>query len=143
MKVNFLGWYGRDNLGDEAFKLAHNELFPSVERVYTVDHLDKSADLVVLGGGDVVKSFYLNKIPERVPYYAFGVGMGYDSEVELFKKKPPVHAYMRSHHDTNLASDNGIKANFTPDITFILNPPGKGYPLPNRSQDGRKAMAVI
>lgn len=142
MKINFIGWYGRDNLGDEAFKLAHAELFPTAERVYTVDYVDPTSDFHILGGGDVVKSFYLNKIPANLPYYALGVGLGYDSEIDLLKKKPPIQAYLRSYHDRSLAQDHGIKAEFTPDLTFILSPPGKDYILPNRDPK-KKAMAVI
>jgi polysaccharide pyruvyl transferase WcaK-like protein len=141
MKINFIGWYGRDNLGDEAFKLAHAQLFPGAERVYTVDVVDPTADLLILGGGDVVKSFYLNKIPAGMPYYALGVGLGYDSEIELLKKKPPLQAYFRNHQDKNLALNHGIQAEYAPDLTFIIDAPKSRYKLPNRVK--KKSMAVI
>ena len=120
MKINCLGWYNRGNVGDEAFKLAHKELFPSCEAVYTSEELKPG--VTILGGGDVIKSYYLNVIPPEHPYYALGVGLGYESETDLIGKNLKM-GFFRNKKDVLLANGKGIPALYTPDLTFVIEAP--------------------
>lgn len=84
MKIAILGYYGHKNAGDEAFKdvfkrylTEHNIEFYSPS---TLPLFDPSYECLILGGGNVLGSYFLLPILERgwlnVPRkYAIGVGL--------------------------------------------------------------------
>lgn len=140
MKINFFGWYGRHNSGDEAFKLAHAKLFPDVERIYTVDDPDYTADHVILGGGDVIKPFYLEKLDASKPFSAIGCGLGYESEAQLLKAHPPEHLILRNRRDIEVAHEAGLMSEYCPDLAFLLEPTES---IEIRKRKKKKSMAVV
>jgi len=64
MKISIVGWYGKNNVGDEAFRFVLSDFFQDhqVEFV-TPPQLCSNPDIVVLGGGAVASPFYLNTLP--------------------------------------------------------------------------------
>src|SRR5436190_18938223 len=85
MKIDIVGWYGKNNIGDEAFRYAHPQFFEGHDIRYVTppETCRESADLVVLGGGAVVAPFYLDTLPKDKPKYALGVDIAYESEIDL------------------------------------------------------------
>ena len=68
--IPILGWYNQRNVGDEAFKdvfsAAIRDADPSAKVSFDIpSSLAKSPkhDKVILGGGDVIRSYYLQDIP--------------------------------------------------------------------------------
>lgn len=122
--IKFVGWYGQRNIGDEAFRLAHDALFPDCEKSYSIDSLDDPDSIVILGGGDVVLPYYLDQIPESRDFFLLGCGLGYQQEIEELKGKNVRHAVFRNVADVELARDAGLRADFAPDITFAIDPSG-------------------
>jgi polysaccharide pyruvyl transferase WcaK-like protein len=54
-KVGVVGWYGHNNVGDEAYKSAFPKLFPQCDFVFAESPTD-DIETWILGGGDVVTS---------------------------------------------------------------------------------------
>lgn len=127
-----VGWYGRGNCGDDAFKYAFRELFPG--QTFQFDGGSRPLELqaddqVILGGGDVINQFYLDRIPKETSFSIVGCGLGYTSEVELLKDRKIKAALFRNRSDSELASKSGIDAAYSPDICFAM-PPRAARKLP-------------
>jgi polysaccharide pyruvyl transferase WcaK-like protein len=144
--IPILGWYDQKNVGDEAFKdvfrAAIRDADPSVTASFhTPFNPLKSPppDKVILGGGDVVRPFYLQKIPPDVKTFPLGVGLGYESEIELLSEANVPFALFRNLADAKLAQSKGINAEYCPDLTYFLNEPQQ---IPISFQEG-KTLGVL
>ena len=126
--IPILGWYHQKNVGDEAFKdvfqAAARLLDPSATLSFHTYALGSpKPDKVILGGGDVVRPFYLSKISPGIKVVPMGVGLGYESEIELLEKASVPFALFRNMEDVKLACSKGINAEYCPDITYFLGEP--------------------
>lgn len=138
-----MGFYGKANCGDDAFKDAFRALYPGAEF-----HFDGESGIiapqpgarVTLGGGDVIKSFYLGRIPIDQPFSIFGCGLGYTSEIDLLAGRKVEFAMLRNRADAELARQRGINAVYAPDICFAI-PPQAPRPLPESTKP--KRLGVI
>lgn len=125
MKNHVVGWYGKANCGDDAFKEAFRALYHGQEfRFDGGDEVIETAasTRVILGGGDVIKAFYLDRIPVDKPFSVIGCGLGYPSEIELLAGRKVDLALLRNRADADLAMQHGINAVYAPDICFALEP---------------------
>ena len=123
MKVNIIGWYDKNNCGDESFKYVFNDIFKGNEIFYTTQEIIEDCDYYILGGGDVVKKFYLESIPNDKRFMCIGVGLGYESESLLLKEKNVSIVYTRNKEDVEILKSIGIESKYTPDIVFNLQKP--------------------
>ena len=142
MKLTMLGWYGKRNIGDEAFKTAHALMFAGHELTHVVEQVPEDSDCIILGGGDVVMPFYLKAIPAGRPFYVLGAGLGYESEVDHLANQPVKEAVLRNRADVRLAVSRGLCATYAPDITFMIDMPKLATRKTPR-QGRRKRAAVI
>ena len=117
-KVTVLGWYGKGNVGDEAYKLAFPLIFPGASFTFTDDILPGSVhENIVLGGGDVYNKFYIDKIRRGMGRkFAMSVNCTdktlTDNTIAMFEK-----VFFRGHSGT---SDKRVRV--FPDFTFALEP---------------------
>ena len=132
--VSVLGWYGKNNWGDEAFKYAFHDLFPDLYFHFVRDKPSEHLPLI-LGGGDVIKSSYLKEIKQ--PFVAVGVGLGYPSEMDLLLKSPCKAAWFRNMEDVRLSQTNEFQ--YCPDLAFAIKAPNVFGSPPS----ARKKVAVI
>lgn len=125
-KITFVGWYGRQNAGDEAFKEVHKLLFNGRCDIEWAD--DKAqvttspGQRYVLGGGDVLNNFYAKHIPADQPFALYGVGVGGEEEfgfISQHQDRIPA-AWVRNDRDAQRLVASGLNAHFTPDIVFQL-----------------------
>lgn len=117
--VDVLGYYGKENLGDEIFIPAIRSLFPSCLVNFAYPNRDElTGQTLILGGGDVIKKLYLKDIDR--PYHILGVGLGYESELELLGNNV-VEAYFRNRVDAAAARQKGFNAHYCPDLAFALD----------------------
>jgi polysaccharide pyruvyl transferase WcaK-like protein len=143
MNRHVVGFYGKANCGDDAFKDAFHALYPGTDF-----HFDGNGGViapqpgarVILGGGDVIKSFYLDRIPEDQPFSVIGSGLGYTSEIDLLAGRKVEFAMLRNRADAELARQRGINAVYAPDICFAI-PPQTPCPLPESAKS--KRLGVI
>lgn len=109
--IHVYGWYGHDNLGDEAYKLAFPILFPEREFIFCDSLKNINPEVVILGGGDIfypkmleeLKKYECRKIamsvnlrPEQLEYYSMFESIVSRNIVEIkdFSKLPPnIHCF--------------------------------------------------
>jgi len=113
MKITVLGWYGHDNIGDEAYKLAFPLLFPKAELTFTDRLVNPKADAIILGGGDILYSAFSEQLHNcSLPKYAFSVSVRKDEVL------PPV-PFKKIVSRDNLFFPG---CSWLPDFTFALFP---------------------
>jgi hypothetical protein len=128
--IPVLGWYHQKNVGDEAFKDVLRAVLRDADPSATVSFhtpfntlQSPPPDKVILGGGDVIRPFYLEKIPREVKIFPIGVGLGYESEIELLGRANVPFALFRNIKDVELARSRRIDAKYCPDLTFFITEP--------------------
>lgn len=147
MKINIVGWYERNNIGDEAFKPAINHIFSNHNLEYITppaNHTDP--ELVILGGGAVASPFYLEKLPTGCKRYALGIDLAYESESDLLAKANFDGIFIRNQTDVkNWGWKFNCPVRTMPDLSFFLRPSGtdviKEYGIKNTP--GKKKIAVF
>ncbi len=132
MRLAFLGWYDRNNCGDEAFKEVHRLLFPDHDLRWVCDRpIDPAqVDHVVLGGGDVLLEYYLDCIPPEMKFWVYGVGLGGARAYQIIEaQRARIRGlWLRNRGDVEELQNRGIAAHYTPDIVFNLRQIALGQP---------------
>lgn len=92
MKYIIFGFYNHDNIGDEMFKAAFTNLFPTDNLTFWElsdinNVILENFDAVIVGGGDLLNDFYGIKYTECLQKYtgykiALGVGVSFESCLE-------------------------------------------------------------
>lgn len=74
--IHVLGYYGKDNIGDEAYKIAFPKLFKDYEFTFG-EKIQGKPDAIVLGGGDVLSPKFLKilEMHPQVKKYAFSINL--------------------------------------------------------------------
>jgi len=138
------GYYGSKNAGDEAFRLAFQELLPkgaelrfirpselagNIELVKQIHHqvADGSAHLIVGGGAIIGEPYFWEHIPPATPFHIISADIG--SKEFLLSRYTATLGYaktswIRSEADAQLLSDLGAGGpfHFLPDIVHSLAP---------------------
>ena len=130
--VQVLGFYDRDNLGDESYKITMTALLRRHDlevRISCTDDLPAlpaDTDIVVCGGGDIINDYFVPKIlrltrGRALPLYAVSVGLPYASAAERHLHVFD-HVVVRSRTDEALAVRILGRPNVTyaPDLAFTL-----------------------
>jgi polysaccharide pyruvyl transferase WcaK-like protein len=124
VNVSFVGWYGRSNCGDEAFKEAHRVVLPDAALAwFCEERLAANPDTrFVLGGGDVFLDYYLDCIPADANFWVYGVGIGGTREYDLVvAHKHRINGiWLRNRGDVEVLNGLGVQAHYTPDSVFNL-----------------------
>jgi polysaccharide pyruvyl transferase WcaK-like protein len=122
MNIFTLGFFDKQNLGDESYKDTFRALFPQHNFTF-LDHIKKNVidnnEIVFLGGGNVLRTAYikeLQKIKDK-KIYGFSVGMEEDLTFEpnLFE-----HVYARDEKTYNNLKKMNVSCSYLPDAAFIL-----------------------
>lgn len=146
-KINFVGWYGRGNCGDEAFKAVHAQLFPDCEINWICGGPQQPDDgaVWVLGGGDVFLDYYINQIPPNVPFFVYGVGLGSPDQRNhmVALKDRLLGVWLRNAADVEALNAEGVPARYTPDIVFQLAEAVRDRPLPPDIEERPKKSLVF
>lgn len=120
--VTALGWYGKDNCGDESYKLAFPNVFPDYEWRFT-DFLTpeklSQTDAVVLGGGDVMSDPFLNQLafvtkPKHI------ISTSATSSTDPDKLVGFKNIIVRDTSSVEILKKKGIQAKYKPDVAFSL-----------------------
>lgn len=146
MSITFVGWYGRENCGDEAFKEVHRQIFPAENLTWICDRPpgDGPQTKFVLGAGDVFLDYYLQTIPKSADFWVYGVGIGGEREFDLIvKHRERIRGiWLRNVKDVAVLTGLGIPAMFTPDIVFNLHDQTRRWEIPP-SGKFKKLYAVL
>lgn len=126
MKINIVGWYGQNNIGDEAFRPAIETICKGHELTYvTPPSIHTNPDLVILGGGAVASPYYFKSLPTSCPRYAIGVDLAYESESDLLAAQKFNGVMFRNSTDVKYWKwkfDCPVAA--MPDLSFMIRPTG-------------------
>jgi len=138
------GYYDRDNYGDDAFIAVlarawgqHRLTFRNIE-VVTPEEV-RAADLIVLGGGDLLQEYFLTYIDKNIlpykrsPLYAVGVSIPFASVIEQGRLDMIDQFWCRFRSDTEtLRKRYGAEAvHYIPDLALLT-------PMPKRRLTGSK-----
>ena len=134
MKLLILGYYNRNNLGDDMFKEAMVKVFAGHDcSFFNTDDFKgdvDSYDAIVCGGGDIINDYFIPVIKKIIKGYeknvfAVGIGLPYlplirNGYLDIFD-----HVFIRERTDLlRLQRRLGSQyAHYLPDLGFILDKP--------------------
>jgi len=148
MKILIVGYYNHYNFGDDLYQEAfpnifsrHYLTFVDIEKIHHNNADDY--DIVILGGGDVVSEYFLEKFSKwyfkqstRIPCYAYSIGIPYYSLVEEGKMDLFDHIICRNQIDIQPLITRFGKENisYLPDFVFAIptNFKLKNLPIQNK-----------
>lgn len=123
MKILTLGFYDKFNFGDETYKDTFKTLFPQHEFNFVNqlnDKLINETDIVLLGGGNVLRNQYINELKKvkNKKIYAYSVGMENNctENLNIFS-----HIYARDQDTEQKLINKKIPCTFIPDAALTLN----------------------
>lgn len=137
-QILICGYYNRHNYGDDVFVdvlsrqwKEHTLVFKNLETVEPDDV--KAADLIVLGGGDLLQEYFITRIEQRIlpykncPIYAVGVSMPFASVLEYGRLDMIDQFWCRFRSDVKtLEARFGVgNVHYIPDLALLS-------PLPTR-----------
>lgn len=131
IRINFIGWYGMGNIGDDAFQSVFQQAFSGHELIFS-QKPDPTAEAYILGGGGVVDHGYFDGLEQvgAKPVYAVGVDIPLDGpRYDLIKRTPFRKILVRSKEYFWLGREQGLKnISYMPDLAFWFNPPERSAP---------------
>jgi len=113
MKIFVFGWYGRNNLGDEVFKISFQQLWPEFNFTFGNKiplNINEQFDALWLGGGSFLDQPLKNIDIVIIPIYFIGVGVS--SIIPTCNRRALDRAKLI------ICRDNKSIANVPKDITF-------------------------
>jgi polysaccharide pyruvyl transferase WcaK-like protein len=125
MRILAYGWYDKENIGDESYKLSFPSLFPDHEWTFTDtvnDEIVQDHDVVVLGGGNILDSKFVSKLKPFAgvrPIYAFSVGCMDErlqpGDLDFFEA-----IYVRDRWSQQNVEKLGVACEVVPDAAFYF-----------------------
>jgi len=120
--VTVIGWYSKENCGDESYKLAFPKVFPDYNFVFTADlnnEIIEKSDAFILGGGDILSDHYLDQLLGiSKKKHIFSVSVTAETNVHKLDKFENI--YVRDKQSVEILKQKGLEVKFVPDISFIL-----------------------
>ena len=138
-RILILGYYNRNNLGDEQYKLSFKKLFPTNNIEFLdcdklVNYKDvKQDDTIIIGGGDIISEYFidnindfLKKYSEKVKVISVSCGIPYSDVLFSDKLKNIDHIFLRTKQDIYLLSKTfKDQVSYIPDISLLCDIPVK------------------
>ncbi len=128
--ITVLGFYGKQNIGDESYRLAFPLLFPDFDFQFT-DDLEKvpPSDYIILGGGNVIDHKFFEQLEKtNIPKLLFSVGIPAKEDTRrphlnlLNKFKQFQKICVRDYISYDMLYNKNIKVTYLPDFAFVLSP---------------------
>jgi polysaccharide pyruvyl transferase WcaK-like protein len=119
-KITILGWYDKENTGDESYKTSISSLFPHCRTVFTncirKEHLD--SDAFILGGGAVMEPPFLNQLDGLNNKFILSVTANTTADPEKLKTFKRI--WVRDIKSHAVLQKIGIESDLVPDFAFLL-----------------------
>jgi len=135
MKVLILGYYYRNNIGDDIFAYVFqnyfNKYWPNIDLVIEntddITEITYDTNLVICGGGDIINDYFLSNINtlinnKNIPIYGVSIGFPYPNMIDqgvldFFDYM----IYRNSFDQQKLSSKYGPnRSHHFPDLAFLL-----------------------
>lgn len=148
MNIEVVGWYSKNNVGDESFRLAHCLAFRNHNLSFVTPprYTSSNADLVVLGGGAVVAPFYMDVLKDtECPKHALGVSISWASEMDLLDKYGFKTCYLRDEADVEPCRERvkTCRVEYTPDLAFLHRRSGGDILSKYQQQPSKRPLGVL
>jgi len=141
MQLHFkiIGYYEHCNFGDDQYKKSFSKLLADyIHSDYTIDFYNcdkvheytfKNTDIIIIGGGDILNPYFLNKINKRFEkgenlIIAFSVGLPYTKTLVQTDLLDIIdYIFLRTHQDLNIFKKYFDKDRvfYIPDLSYILS----------------------
>jgi polysaccharide pyruvyl transferase WcaK-like protein len=123
MKINVVGWYGENNVGDESFRAVLSQKFHNHEVIFS-SRVKPEADRIIFGGGGVIGGGYFNGLDPDREVFGLGVdiplnGPNWDRMRQFNFKE----IFCRSREYAQIGHDQGAPSRYCPDLAFALKVP--------------------
>lgn len=139
MNVLVLGFYDRQNLGDDMFKTALTTLLPRCKLTFVcTDDFTGSVspyDAIICGGGDIVNRYFIDRIKVITAGYtkqllAVGIGISWTSTIDDGLLDIFDHVIVRNQVDARALQRRlgSTYAHCLPDLGFALSVPTPAHP---------------
>ena len=113
MKIDVLGWYFKNNIGDESYKFTFPLLFPGHEFNF-FDELKTSATTVILGGGNILNKEFVDIFNKIKCHKKLCISVGATEFHEVLADE----IYVRDIKSLEIIPG----AKYIPDLAFSLTP---------------------
>ena len=133
-----LGYYDRENLGDETYKLAFTKYFPEYYFTFLcVDDITNKLstdkyNILIIGGGDIVNDYFYNKIYNVLENFkgiklALSIGIPFTCLITDYYFKHYDHVFTRNYEDLRALQQliGSKRAHYLPDFAFVIDKPIK------------------
>lgn len=129
-----VGYYGKNNLGDEAYRGVMGQFFPEAELTFVTSRslpemTSEGYDAVIVGGGDIINNYFNDDIRPflikfRGPRIAFSIGIPFPSLINDRYLGHFDHVFTRNYEDVRSIQMllGSHKAHFIPDIALAYRP---------------------
>lgn len=138
-RILIFGYYNRQNWGDDVFEYVFKHhifkdttkyelIFKNLDELMTNTSLYKTVDTVIIGGGDVINSYFfdneklmfMREVFEKKPIYFVGIGLTYPNLINVIDIGD--YFFMRNKTDEahTKARYSDFYAQAIPDIAFNL-----------------------
>lgn len=135
MKILILGFFFRNNLGDDAFVVVYKQLLSNHTLYFfnTDDYPDilkviHDVDIILCGGGDIINNYFINSIKRiidhvNIPIYAISIGIPFAPLIQ--EGYLDIFDYVIVRNQIDLAPiQQRLKfenCSYSPDIVFLLD----------------------
>jgi polysaccharide pyruvyl transferase WcaK-like protein len=122
--IQHIGYFGSLNCGDDAFvevfKCLNKQFYPNLKCLYSTEsNCIKDIKLNILGGGDVINSYFLSKMKHIKNLHAVGVGIPYMDQVQLVDQFKSLS--LRYIGDLEVVSKINPSVVSFPDLVFLFD----------------------
>ena len=135
--VLVLGFYNKQNLGDEMFKESmpllfpnHNLKFVDLDTIISTCNFNSKYKAIICGGGDIINDYFQKKIllatnNFKGPIIAFGIGITYPDLIDRGYLDIYDHVFLREMTDVRKVQKRlgSQYAHYLPDLGFSLERP--------------------
>ncbi|NJL70555.1 MAG: hypothetical protein HC888_02525 [Candidatus Competibacteraceae bacterium] len=119
LKSAVLGWYGKNNIGDESYKLSFPKLLPNHELTFA-DTISGEFDHIFLGGGDVVAPLSCAHQRHTLQKHAVSVTVSDEASIDDLRMFDTLA--VRDRLTVQKLQVAGLNALYVPDFAFALKP---------------------
>ena len=133
INITVLGFYNRDNLGDESYRYAFKKIFgtlPNIRMQFIctddICTVPSKTDILICGGGDIINPYFMNKIHSIIkdytgPLYAISVGIPYADDAHYLHTFDHVVVRSKTDYEVAVTEIGDRNVTYSPDLCLALD----------------------
>ena len=115
-----IGWYNKNNIGDESYKVSFPKLFPQFD--FDFEGKKEQYDICILGGGDILNDHYVSKALacSAAKRYVISTSAGTAAPLEQLPQFDGI--FVRDIRSVKYLREKGVQCAYMPDVSIGLEP---------------------